>query len=212
MSLAVGNAANWNKASVLTDFDAGSASDRILVVAVAFYNSTFSSISYGGNALTLIDSQVDPDGWTNVKLFYLLNPPSGSNSWAYSSSNSGNRAAIFAVVLEGADTSSIGVNGKNSGNSASPGVSLTPGAATSIFVAGVSSGSSGTAITARGGSTVQGENNDNGNERGGIVTLPASSTSAHDVGATSANDFWAIVGVEIKEAAAAPAGGQNFFF
>lgn len=214
MAVAVGSGYEKANSSSIPSYNAGTGSDRVLIVCVGISSGSsqnVTAVTYGGQSMTLVDRQTDPDGWSEIAVFYLLNPPSGSNSFVVTSSANAD-AAFFACVVTGASTSSIGNSAKASGNSASPGVSLTPTAADSVMVFGVSSGTDTTAISTRVGSSLVNEIANTGNYRAAQLYLAASNTSAHTLGATAANDYWAIVGVEVKAAGGAPAVPTNQFF
>lgn len=202
MAISVTNAYEKANSNSIPAYNAGSGSDRVLVVVVGISSGSsqnVTAVTYGGVSMTLYGRQTDPDGWSEATLFYLLNPPSGSNSFAVTSSANAN-AAFLCATLTGADTGSVGNGNKASGNSASPGVSVTPTAATSYLVGMVTSGTDSTAISSRLSSTIINEIQQSGNYRAGMVGLAASSTSSHTLGATAANDYWAFVVLEIKAA------------
>jgi hypothetical protein len=198
MALAVTNPYTKANSTSIPAYNAGSGANRVLVVVIVCFNANPSAISYGGSAMTLADQQLDNDGWGRTKLFYLLNPPSGSNSFTITGGTA-SREPFFAAVITGADTTGVGTIAKATGQSAAASVSLTPVASGNLVIFGVSSGTD-TAISNRSGSTLINSTISSGNGAGAMLSLPTSSTSAHTVSATTPNDFWTIVALEIKAA------------
>ena len=73
-----------------------SGSNRILLVGVADYSTSPSSVTYGGNNLTLITSIYNSTTW-----WYLINPPTGSKTITITFSSSENFIAGIAVSYKG---------------------------------------------------------------------------------------------------------------
>jgi len=174
----------------------------VVVVSVGVSGSTqdTTAVSFGGQAMTTSADlrQLDPDGWTYTRIFYLFNPPSGSSAITVTASDNA-ATAFFLIALSGADTTGIGNTNKASGNSNHPAVAVTATAADNWIIFGVSNGTDGTAVSANDGSTLVNEIIIAGsNGRAGMLRETTVGAGATTVGATTAADFWSIVGLEIK--------------
>ena len=102
-----------------------SGADRILVVGVSpNAGQTVSSVDYGSETLTEIRSD-DAGGLAHSSLWYLVDPPTGSNSVDVTLS-AADDVVIGAISFLGVDqTNPIDVHNGNTGNSNTPSVSLT---------------------------------------------------------------------------------------
>jgi len=102
-----------------------SGTDRILVVGVSpNAGQTVSSVEYGSTALTQIRSD-DAGGLAHSSLWYLVDPPTGSNSVDVTLS-AVDDVVIGAMSFLGVDqTNPIDVHNGNTGSDANPTVSLT---------------------------------------------------------------------------------------
>ena len=102
-----------------------SGADRLLVVGISpNAGQTVSSVDYGGIALTQIRSD-DAGGLAHSSLWYLVNPPTGSNSVDVTLS-AADDVVIGAMSFLGVDqTNPIDVHNGNTGNSPNPTVALT---------------------------------------------------------------------------------------
>jgi hypothetical protein len=102
-----------------------SGTDRLLVVGVSPNGGqTVSSVDYGGKALTQVRSD-DAGGAAHSSLWYLVNPPTGSNSVDVTLS-AADDVVIGAMSFLGVDqTNPIDVHNGNTGLSANPLVTLT---------------------------------------------------------------------------------------
>ena len=89
--------------------------NRLLVVSIATDTTPVSGVTYGGQALTLIGGQIDPDDASRVGLWYLVAPPTGTNN-------------IVATFAEGTDA--IG------GSTSWTGVNQTTPLGTAVFASG----------------------------------------------------------------------------
>ena len=93
-----------NVSSLTWSHTVGAGANRILLVSISFRdgNVTATSVTYGGTALTLIDSQNGPGNQNRTEMWYLLAPPSGTASVVV------NMSAGKRIV--GASVSYTGVN------------------------------------------------------------------------------------------------------
>jgi hypothetical protein len=85
-------------------FNSGSTgSDRIMVLFFRIYDGRFSSVTYGGNSMTLGHTKIDfGTGSDDLYFYYLVNPPTGSNNIVFDYT-SNDRAQWSAVVYTGVD-------------------------------------------------------------------------------------------------------------
>ncbi len=102
-----------------------SGSNQILIIGVTLTGSkTVSSASYGGQSFLPIRSD-DDGGNYHTELWYLLDPPTGSNFLTVLTSASGD-VAIGAISLNGiSQTSPIDTHAGNTGTSEFPSITLT---------------------------------------------------------------------------------------
>ena len=97
----------------LTNFDPGSGSNRVLVVALNFDGiPTGVTVTYGGTPLTLVPntSGVSADGTASEQLWYLTNPSSTAANIVASWTGSVN-ASIGAAAFNGANQTAPVTNG-----------------------------------------------------------------------------------------------------
>lgn len=198
MALAITNPYEKANSTSIPAYNAGSGANRILVVVHVCFNANPTAISYGGQAMTLSDSQLDSDSWGKTFIWYLLDPPSGSNSFVITGGATA-REPFFACVLTGADTTAVGNKAKSLGNSTTASVSLSAAEADSLIIYGVSSGTN-TAISASGAGNSLVNEITNSNGEGAMLSRPSTGTGAQTIQATTPNDFWTIVGQEFLAA------------
>jgi hypothetical protein len=103
--------------AVSNAFDAGSASDRILIVFVGFNNSaghTLTGVTYNGVALTAFGGQVSAGG-VGMRGYYLVNPASGSNTLTVDpAAGAGSAVAVItAMIYSGVDVGGTPWDGYN---------------------------------------------------------------------------------------------------
>lgn len=90
---------SYNNSNYSSAYDAGSGSGRVLIVMLKTLYSV-NSITYNGVGLTYAQAG------GGMSMYYMVNPPSGSNTLAISFSNSSQSTAIYYYVLTGCHTSS----------------------------------------------------------------------------------------------------------
>lgn len=116
----------WNAAGETEThaFNAGTGSDRVLLVCVTYRDDAtvaVSGVTYNGVAMTSAGTAVDPavGNGVGMHLFYLANPASGSNNIAVTMSASGGSntpGQISAWVGNGGDVGGTPVDGYVSAN------------------------------------------------------------------------------------------------
>lgn len=162
-----------------------------------FPGCTVSSVTYNSVAMTLVQSQISHDGSTGAQasLWVLLNPATGANDVAVTSSTSC-VALSGAISFTGNSATPIAQSSTNHGSSGNSTISLS-GTTSGNYVIAVAS--NGSAISSATYGTlswlINYDNVDYGNNAamsyiaaGGTVTL----------GFTQADDGWAIVAAEIQ--------------
>jgi hypothetical protein len=210
MAIAVTNAYEKVNSTSIPAYNSGTGSDRALVVVHVCFTASPTAMSYGGQAMTLADSQLDGDSYAKTFLYYLMNPPAGSNSFSITGGTTA-RELFFAVTLTGVNTNEIGNKAKALGQSVLSSVNITPNAAGNLIIYGVSSGSD-AAITAAGGATLINEAANSGNGEGAMLSLATTGLTPQAAQANVFNDFWTTVAVEFKAAATANTGQFFPFF
>jgi hypothetical protein len=212
-------AAHHANAGTLSWSFTNTAGDILIVGAISTNatqaSSSISSVTYGGQALTFIDGYTtDQNFHTQLGLYYLLSPPTGSNTVTVTIASSAGAPDILggAIALKGANQSTpIGVHGKhedNSSNITDEQVTLAGTTAGSIVLAVCATG---TSITSADSPSTQSyklnvSSNTSGDNIGGsYYATPGGSVT---MGFTVASDFGHIVAAEIK---AAPAGASDPF-
>ena len=169
----------------------GSGVDQILIVGLSTDTTVVNSVTYGGQALTLIGSQDDPGGSSRVELWYLLAPPTGTND----------------IVATFADTTRA-IGGATSWS----GVNQTTPLGTAVFASG-SDGSATVTVTSSVGEVVVDALSANGNtatpgtgqtqrwnlNQGGLTGAGSSKDGAAAVTMSwTVTDNWAIGAVPLK--------------
>jgi hypothetical protein len=93
---------NFSSTSGSKSFDAGSGSDRVMFVATTNNSGTDGgfAVTFNGASFTQIGT-ITVAGIGTMRLWYLINPASGSNTWAVSRTNTGDTWCL-AIVYEGA--------------------------------------------------------------------------------------------------------------
>ena len=110
----IGNTATHNDqgAGDTFAFDSGSGSNRILIIGFANYDETVndrqvSAITYGGQSLTKHTASVADNATDSGRseLWYLINPPTGSNNVAitFAGANDIANSDLFLAIFTGVD-------------------------------------------------------------------------------------------------------------
>jgi hypothetical protein len=164
----------------------GTAANRILVCGV-FSNSTngngLSGISYAGSAMTLIT--VDSPGFRPTTVWWLANPPSGTNSVTVSGTGSFFNVYTLCASYSGA-SQAVPINFANqSGSSTTTPFTLTTGANNDWLLVAYSN-PEGAAPTAGAGTVIRVPDGFVGLADSGAPITPAGSASVNIVGAGGA--------------------------
>lgn len=210
MAIVVTNPYEKANSSSIPAYDSGTGANRALVVVHVCFTSSPTAMRYGGQAMTLADSQLDGDSYAKTFLYYLFNPPAGTNTFSITGGTA-SRGAFFAATLTGVNTNEIGNKAKALGQSATSSVNITPFAAGNLVIFGVSSGSD-APISATGGSTLINEIANASNGEGAMLSRATTDTNPMACQASVFNDFWTTVAVEFKAATDTVNTGQFFPF
>jgi heme-binding NEAT domain protein len=190
----------------------GTGDDPILiVVSTTRGDQGTSGVTYGGQALTLaVDADAGDGNREWVSIWYLVDPPTGSNTVAVSFNSNHDPTGVAVMSYFGVDQASpIDVTAsKTTGSSATVSVDITPTVANAMIVGGLGHHggdtdphSPGTGVTERydivtGGDT----DNDSGLAGGEIAATTAQQYTFEFTGAAS--DDFAIACVALKPAVA----------
>lgn len=125
------DAANWGTASGISN--TGGASPKLAVAMFAKDTANDpSSVQYGGVAMTRLTETVN--GAQGAEIWYLLNPPTGTNSLTYTMSGS-HRACISTYnVAVGKVVEYDGVENGTSGTGTTPTAAVTPSAQPNLIM------------------------------------------------------------------------------
>jgi len=106
---------NNGVSSLTTAFSVGAGSNRALIcIAYNGDGDTTTAFTYAGDSLTKTESQIVADANSSeVALYYLMNPDSGSNNLVLTRSTATNRIRYACVSYTGVLQSEIDVTGKD---------------------------------------------------------------------------------------------------
>lgn len=194
----------------------GTSTTGMLIVHVGVYNSEISSVTYANISMSQIASSsypaTPPAAYGNF-LYYLPNPPTGSNNITvtYAGTGYGSAAAISFVSASRGIGAIVSASAPSANNKAT--TTITPTATSSIVIAGViTTGDEGSGTATPGTNQIEIYNNRTGN-----VNLHAASRTA--ITSTSAisqswslpgNGGWSIGAAEVLVDTGAPAGQQIY--
>ena len=180
----------------------GASVNRLMLVGIAVGNTTASSVTYGGTALTLVGTKTLAD--VNVQIYRLLNPTSGTANLVVNFSTSVS-AIIGVTTFSGVDqTTPIGTFASNSASTNTPTITFASATGELAFCALCTKG---TAVTPGTGVTELWDKASSPyNGAAGTAAGVASVTMAWTA---SVLDDWAIAGVSIKPAAITYPGGVS---
>lgn len=189
--------------------DVGSGSGRLLVVVemTRGVDTTVSSITYNSDALTeavsAIHSTAAPDA-LRIRLYYLINPDSGSNTLAIThSATSGRIFSVHAVAFTGvADSSALDDTDSAEGNSNSPSVTSTPTVDGEVIVGGVIHEAANALSTGSGETTLF--NIDQGAWVTSSSYVIQTDKGAQAIDWSGGSDYWVAVAASFKAASAGP--------
>lgn len=215
------SSADRSGTTVNTTHDVGSGSDRTVVCVTMARTPTDGSdpnttaVTYNSVALTeraSVSFNAGSNDWFRIEEWTLDNPASGSNTGAVTyDSTELNADAIFWYHYTGANNG-VGQNGSSTGSGTGLTTTFTTDESTSIITGGgVVFGNEGNPFSPGGGETERADGNTGGDEQSDLsfTIMDSAATGGSDTFSTtaSANEEWAILAVEILEAAAVAAGG-----
>ena len=216
MALIIGNKSPysqtppWPSTSLTRAHTQNTGSDGFLFVSFIMSNSrSYSSCSYGGQAMTLIKTQNFGGLQQRWACYGLLNPPTGSNNVVVQFSGAvNNPVSMFAVSFTGSS---------GAGNFATNGASSTPNSKTlsvssgsCIYATGISNNAF-TGIDIDGSArTLEIQHNTNKQVGGALSSVGLSAGSISVVTKVTSNSV-SNSRVEIKEASAPPSSNSGNF-
>ncbi len=209
MSVAVdatstGSASTAN--SVTFSHSTASASDRLMLVGVsmdATGGSAVTSVTYGGQSLTLVGTLEGGANPIRVEIWRLVNPAAGTANLVVNLNRNADGVSVGVTTFTGVNqTSPLGAFASAIGTSASPSVDVT--SASGELVYDVVAGKDATSLTHGTGQTELWElANGAGNQRGaGSTAAGAATVTMSWSKTTSGTAEWAIGAVPIKAAVA----------
>ncbi|MEO5915832.1 MAG: SdrD B-like domain-containing protein [Luteolibacter sp.] len=188
------------------------ASNRILIVGVSYRNNnsqTISSVTYGGQAMTLVGSNTvavsTPDGATYI--YRLVNPPTGANNVVVNWSAALVQGSVVgAITYSGVDqttpTGTFASANSGTGTSTAPAVTVTSAVGRVVF--GLAGGRTTTAYTLAGsGGTSLWSVMPFSNQTAGAAQSKAGAATNTTLSWTGTNDEWTAVGVSLIPASGA---------
>src|SRR4030095_3861788 len=179
----------------------------VVIVAIhCYYDQTVSAVTIGGNSATQIGSTViASDAATQIGLWQRTAVSTGNNTVVTSFSGAVNYIAVSSVSYCGVDqTLPGGTPATNIGTDVTPTVNVTS-ATGELVVDAVAINNNATTFTVNGSQTQRANFGSGGSlftgvsEKAGATTVTMSWT-------IDAGDYWAIIGVALKPAAAPPGG------
>ncbi len=180
-------------------YNAGTGTDRVLVVVVASDDATnkVTSLKYANVSMTQA-AYVPAPATAAIQLFYLVNPAAGANTLAFTTTAADRYAYVVAYAI-GADTSGVGAIGTpTTGNSSAVSVTISPQASGSLLIGAFADDSAATSFfTPVSGTTEAGEASNS--IQAGMFYKTSTGTGVHTLGATAPTaDDWAGTALEIK--------------
>lgn len=175
-------------------------SNRVLLVGVSGRNANFqtvSSVTYGGQALTLVGSAQN-GGSGSVGIYRLLNPPLGANNLLVNWSAVMNRAVVGAVTFSGVDQQTpTGTFASRSSSSRTPSVTVLSDAGQVAF--GVVSGRTSSDYVVTGGGTALWSSRTGNRQSAGSGQWKVGASSV-PLSWSGSNDPWVGGGVSLRPA------------
>jgi hypothetical protein len=174
----------------------GSGSNRVLVVTTSSMDESANSVTFNGQALTLIGRQNDGDNATRISMWYRINPASGSGTIQVNYAGSTGEKTMGATSWSNVDqVTPVGTFVSQSGSSGTASVTVTS-AADEVVVDAVSAEAAGS-ITVHPSQT----------QRWNATVGDASGGHSSEAGAASVtmswtmpSSYWAIGAVPLKPA------------
>jgi hypothetical protein len=126
-----------NVSSVTVSHTTTSASDRLLLVGVSMDSTggrTVTSVTYGGQSLTLVGAQAGGANPVRVEIWRLINPASGTANVVVNLSGSTDGVSVGATTFTGVDqTTPLGTFASAIGTNNSPTVNVTSAAGELVY-------------------------------------------------------------------------------
>ena len=194
------NLANASIANLTHSTAAGT--NRLLLVGVSLDSGSsaqVSSITYSGQALTLVGARTDAGNTVRMEIWSLVNPPVGTANVAVTLSAQTLGFIVGASTFTGVhQTSPLGTFTSAQGNSTAPSVTVT--SATNELVFDAVAGHRRTDFTAGTGQTILWSVGSSGNDVRGVASIKngVPSTVMSWTSVTGASRGWAIGAVAIK--------------
>jgi len=206
MAVAVGhkstntNAIHTGASSLTLAHDCTGDTDLIVVVTFANTQGSVTSITYAGNAMTLI-ANPSVSGQIGIYVYHLASPPTGSNNISASFSGASQGSGLNGISFSGSN--SVGANTTTTGSSfsgSSP-VALTRTLNTGDMLLGIVADNSGGGAPTSSDTLQWGNADGNWMDNGGATATGSGSVSIHFSSTRSAN--YAMCAVPIIAAASA---------
>jgi hypothetical protein len=132
----------------------GTGNNRILIVATASNNEQANSVTFNGQALTLIGRQTDGGGATRISMWYRLNPASGAGTVQVTYAGSVEQKNMVATTWNNVDQPTpLGTFTSQSGSSGT--ASITVASATNDVVVDAVSAENASSITVNASQTAR---------------------------------------------------------
>lgn len=185
-----------------------SGAERLLTADIVFYHtsSELLSVTFNGVEMTAVPGgSYDPGGDFHIRPYYMINPPTGSQTFSYQFNGSVFDSGVVIRSWNGADqTTPYGTPVQATGSSTTPTVNAS--SATGEFVIdGMLIIHSGTLSVGAGQTQVANAVAPNGYIKYGGSYAAGAGTVTMDWSNTS-SQFWATVAVPVKPSSGAPAG------
>ena len=179
----------------------------LLVIVSIRGDKSVSSVTYGGDSLTLaIASGSGSSDGQRIEIWYLVAPPTGANDVVVTYSSTVNPDGVVALSYEGVNQSSpIGTStGQHFSSGTNPSLNISTTVVDSLIVGGVSMRGADTAPFTPGSGITERYDFASGTTNAGDDGYTGGEKSAPTVGSytfdftSSQSDDWAIVAVELK--------------
>ncbi len=189
-------------------------SNRLLIVRVANINAgvSVSSVSYGGVALTELQTATSGGGPSNVRssVWYRLAPAVGTANVVVSLSGS-TRVQGYSTDLTGvSQTTPFGTVATATGTNNAPTVTATGAAGDLMFDTAAAQGGAGSATAGGGQAPISGSTGGTASDVLGMGSTKAGAASVTLSWSTTASSPWVSIGVAIKQAAGYTVSGTVF--
>jgi len=191
-----------------------SGSDRLLIVRIANIDSTVSvsNVTYGGAALTQLQSSTSGSGTSHVRasLWYLVAPTVGTANVVVTLSGS-TRVQGYSNDLSGvSQTTPFGTPVTTTGTNNALSVTATGATGDLMMDVAAAQGGAGTATAGAGQTAITGSTGPTANDVLGMGSTKAGAASVTLTWSTTASSPWVSIGVAIKQAVGYTVSGTVF--